>query len=368
MTARGLLASKSYGDAIPVITGLTVGITNGSPTVTSAGLFVPAHEKRYFTVSSSGIPSETWIETYVDANTVTLNQNATATGSRTATLDGYVFLFMNQGTPTPVSAPIHAELTLPDFLTGTTGLVKCVLTAPIKVWLSGPADSYHEWGLLDNTDTMLLPNSPGGQGSRIQHSNTIQHPPKFERELTLLPNTTYSGTQFGAASGNQVPATPDLNGWIVVIGGTYGAATMEIWDLDDGTGPQIITATPGLLILAGVAASVTLGTVTLDATPGLLVLAGIAASLTASNTIAASAGVLVIAGVAPTIDLEGTITADPGLLVLEGVAATIDGTEVVAATAGALILTGVTPNVARPLFAAIRAPGDRSHLRAPGRP
>jgi hypothetical protein len=347
--AVGLLHEPVVWD-FPVRVVGTVSLTAGSDIVTSAGLFVADDERRIMTVDGSGLPAETWIDTVIDANTVQLSKNATGSGTftRTATLDGKAFFFVNQGGPNPVAEMIDAEhLRFDEFTTGTTGFIWLVLYATIHGWPNTSADNYLEMSLLDAAGDVILPNTPGGQGRRVNLHHGAYHGAKLDTGLALLPNTTYTDTYFGAAGGNQSdPAPPGIepvpdHGWIIIVGGTYGAATMEVWDLDDGTGPVLRTGGPAVFTLAGVTPELLLDTQIASAGPAEFTLAGVTPSLVAEGTVVGGPAVFTLTGQTP--ELIATVVATALALTLTGQTPT--ATNVLPVTAGPAVftLTGQTP-------------------------
>lgn len=364
----GTLIGEAFVDDASRDVAVTISSVTNPDVVVSAALFVPGDVGREFYVSGSGIPADTRIIAYIDASNVQISNAATASGARTATIDSHVRLNVNQGTDHPVSAPLDPVLVVGPVTTGTTGLLGIVLTAAIKALPATSADNYLEWSILDENDDILLPNHPGGEGRRVNLHYGGEHIAKFEARLALLPNTTYTELRWGAAGGNQVDGVGGggTHGWATYLGGRHGVATMEVWDLDDGTGPRLVAAGPAALELAGVTPSATPGELTVTPTPMALGLAGVTPTVTSIFTATAGPAALEIAGVTPTIVLEGQVDAGPAALTLAGITPTLDVTEVFTLGPAHLDLVGVTPIVATAI-AARRARGVPAHTRARGR-
>lgn len=351
--ARGLIAHKHYDIDLETITASisTADLGHGAgKTMISVGLFNAGHEGRLVTTTGSGIPGDTWIDTIVDANTAVLNQAATATGSRTVTIDGLVVLAPNQGTLDPVAFKLDpANLVLDPFDSGSTGLVQLVMCATIKAYPASSADNYLEAALVDSADDVLLPSTPGGVGRRVNLSDAKLHRFKLDLELALLPNTTYPDAAFAVAGGNQIEGTggDGTRGYMIIIGGSYGAATIEVWDLDDGTGPRLITLPVGLVTFAGLPLTLSLGTAPVALPAGHIALAGLAPVFGASATLPLPAGLVLFAGVAPSIGAGGTpISLPAGQITLAGTPLTFSGASQVPLPAGQITLAGAALTMA----------------------
>lgn len=240
----GLLASKVYN---PASVSISVTITSGLNTVTSAGLFTAAMDGRLISGASAGIPGNTRF-TYVDASNGTLSANATASNTSSRTIGARFYSLPNSGqngwqdagSPGTHFRLDTTNLVLPTFVAPASGIVQVIATCNILGYPATNADSYLEWSIMDGSDAVVWPIMPttatytlGAKGRRVNLHQANSHRAKLEMRVSgLTPGATIGPWYWGVHSGNQVNiAPPASDGFAMRMGGAQGPGSMEVWAL-----------------------------------------------------------------------------------------------------------------------------------------